>query len=278
MERPGTGLGGWLTLASLLFCCAAVFIPRFLKADTVEDVARQRLHLNVVSQGLQAYALEEEQLPPWFMAYDPPPNMPANSQFPSEYLTTPVDYIEGRLEVFTHEMAPDKGGPQWERLQGQPGATCAQGRPFRVAKACSNSDFTSRTRGYLHCPDFEGLIEAEHAYVLWGAGPTGRIMGTGKCSRFSPETNDTPYDPTNGAVSNGHIYLAGFMPTIQDRTVRFSREEMARATARPVRDQAGTAGNAPPVVPPDVSGLLVYTVFGLVLFAGVAVMVWRMAR
>lgn len=209
MKSSGLNGSNVVALSVVLLLLVAVLLPQFLKADTVSDVALQRIYLNVVATGLEAYAIDEDQLPPWFLAWDPPPAVPANALFPAEYLTTPVDYVAGQIEAFTNVLTHSRG-PQWYLLQGTTGVTCTFGAPYRVASGCFPADFSSRSQEFMNCAEFDGLIDPVHAYMLWGAGPDGFTIPAPPCSGMLPSF--APYDPTNGLVSNGQIYHFGYLP------------------------------------------------------------------
>jgi hypothetical protein len=134
------------------------------------------------------------------------PGIPANARFPNAWLTTPIEYVsdDNLIDQFQQEKAF-----QWYRLGGKSGQSCGFGAPFRQADGCNDGDFKGRSQEFIDCHDFSGLVAPGHAYALWGVGPTKLTLGSGVCSTFLPELSDVPYDPSNGTVSNGHIYRFG---------------------------------------------------------------------
>lgn len=200
-------LGNTIAAVAVGLLLAAVLVPRLLTAEILEDMSRQQMNLKVVALALGAYAADEGDLPPDFVQYHPTFQ---NVVFPGDYLTTPVDYLMGQEQVLQSVLWPD-GRIHWFRLQGLPGISCGRGTRWDQ-EMCHPVDFRHRTDQYLNCSDFAGLVTKDTAYLLWASGPSGQILGSGPCSQIHPAYHDVPYDPTNGLMSNGHLFHFGTVP------------------------------------------------------------------
>lgn len=177
-----------------------VIVPSYLEAISVSNDAIQRTHLQSIGAALELYKVDNAHYPPWVVFY--PNDFPAgpNAGLPFHLLTTPINYASSQ-DIFV-DVYLNARGYVWWRLQGTPGISC-----YSLGVSCMQDNFKMRSAQYLNCPVFRHLVTPLQSYVLQGAGPTQRIIGAGPCQ--SGTYQDVPYDPTNGAISNGHVYYFG---------------------------------------------------------------------
>lgn len=207
VHRLGFTLIELLIVVAIIGILAAIAIPNFLEAQTRAKVASQNSNLRSITIALEEYQVDNSQYPPWFMLFDPFPGEPANARFPYVYITTPIPYLssnESLVDQFHSSDHPKfRTRYQWHRMAGMPGTSCLTYPPT----GCSADSFVGRSQTFTSCGPFKGIATWGNSYGLWGTGPTGRSLGAGICA--SHPLADVPYDPSNGTVSNGHIYRFG---------------------------------------------------------------------
>ncbi len=202
--KSGFTLIELLIVVAIIGILAAIAIPNFLSAQTRAKVASQVSNLRTISMGLEQYYVDENQYPPWYMLFDPAPGEPANARFPYVYITTPIAYISSNdalVDQFNSSKDPKFAKRyQWYRMAGSKGTSCVAYPNI----GCAPDDFVGRSQIICNCGPYKGIASWGNAYGLWGTGPTGRSLGAGFCTGHP--LDDVPYDPSNGTVSNGHIW------------------------------------------------------------------------
>jgi len=186
-----------LIVVAIIAILAAIAIPNFLEAQTRAKVSRAKSDMRSVATALESYYVDENHYPPAYHA----PNSTINPRIRRLVrLTTPIAYMTSvPIDAFNREVLA--------------------GGDSQLVRAFLYTDRASYAR-FVASPFASPYNGANFYRILWGEqfpssdwllrsrGP----MGTGE-SGFSAlgtsvDKRDV-YDPSNGTVSVGNIFLLG---------------------------------------------------------------------
>jgi type II secretion system protein G len=200
LPRAGFTLIELLIVVAIIAILAAIAVPNFLEAQVRAKVSRTKSDLRSLATALESYYIDNNAYPINNQLQNLIPNWWTWPQgvhrraiqgymtqqcFPQ--MTTPIAYIssvEAFVDVFNHGTNPDTGGT----------------RP----------DFF----GYYYRYHPEGTFNSRFMWLLGSMGPNNRWnpdIASAAALRnqvnppYDPDYVMTPYDPTNGTVSDGNI-------------------------------------------------------------------------
>jgi prepilin-type N-terminal cleavage/methylation domain-containing protein len=161
-----------LIVVAIISILAAIAVPNFLEAQTRAKVGRVRADLRTMATGIEVYAVDNKNYPPT------PLMLP--SQFRHfKVLTTPIAYL-----------------------------TTVPSDPFRLAQMIGQADYR-----YV-----AGPLDRACRWLLASDGPDRQcdigfrdVYPGYTPDLFTGQNADYPYllyDPTNGSISRGDIYVA----------------------------------------------------------------------
>ncbi len=200
-KRLGAGftLIELLIVVAIIAILAAIAVPNFLAAQTRSKVSRVLSDLRTLRTAVESYAVDNNRVPR--MTWGPV----FNDFLYGEYvfgtlpaaITTPIAYITSQpfdpfatgtsasvdAQLYTYQ-APDT----MEELFRRGGTVPVPGKPGYIYVPGNRSE-NAKMRFYFG------------SYVLWSIGPAGPERVTG--SNFWLQ-----YDPTNGTISEGHVFVS----------------------------------------------------------------------
>lgn len=213
MSRQGSGF----TIVEILVCLAIVCllatiaIPNFLRAHTAADVAAARVDLQKLKTGLEAYKSDRGAYP-WQQSstacrklFFSGPSIPTLDR-----LSTPIMYLEANCNFVNRFNAiAQYEGPEFETTRSLSSEIL---RDYRYN--ARNQQDTS-TWGQVGPQDVDPIW-----YFLEASGPDQHFHWTWNALNRAPDDNSTSraillqtvYDPTNGTVSRGSIWVQGGNP------------------------------------------------------------------
>lgn len=184
-----------LIVVSIIAILAAIAVPNFLEAQTRAKVARVKSDLRTISVALESYRVDRNRYPPdadWgvigYLAR-------------LKHLTTPISYMTS--------VPPDpfaNKGKILEYTSNKPHNPYAE-------PVTSNNFVYPLTYDYAYRRqrggEFEPLVVWGHISsapggTLWGMRSAGPDLWPAWLGEFV-----SPYDPTNGTVSEGNIFWSG---------------------------------------------------------------------
>jgi prepilin-type N-terminal cleavage/methylation domain-containing protein len=199
-----------LIVVAIIAILAAIAVPNFLEAQTRSKVSRTRADMRSLATALESYAVDHNKYAFYLNSADPDyPNYNRTASSDERYehkvpfsLTTPVAYITSLPnDVF-------------ERVLSEENAENTR----HCYHYSNDQDFTSDPAG---APNSRELFPVRYLYtqvVQPGAATyaSGSVVWT-MISHGPDRDDDNPddgrpacsYDPTNGTVSNGDLYLFG---------------------------------------------------------------------
>jgi prepilin-type N-terminal cleavage/methylation domain-containing protein len=188
-----------LIVVAIIAILAAIAVPNFLEAQVRSKVSRVKSDLRTMRTAVESYAVDWNTVPrmsfgPAFGKNDTwgnPPEAIFGTLTPE--ITTPVAYITSLFKD-PFAVAGDSEDAQLYTYHCYPtNAALALIPPIPVPNM----------PGYIYRTepaDLPIFLEAFGQYMLWSIGPAGGDQtGTGFW---------TQYDPTNGSVSLGHIFVS----------------------------------------------------------------------
>ncbi len=202
-KRFGSGftLIELLIVVAIIAILAAIAVPNFLAAQTRSKVSRVLSDLRTLRTAVESYAVDNNRVPrmTWGPIYgdvlygeDVFGTLPAIITTPIAYITSqPFDpFATGTgasvdAQLYTYQ-APDTMEDLFRRNGG--GVVPVPGKPGYIYRPGNRSE-NAKMRFYFG------------SYVLWSIGPAGPNKVTG--SNFWLQ-----YDPTNGTISEGHVYVS----------------------------------------------------------------------
>jgi type II secretion system protein G len=191
-----------LIVVAIIAILAAIAVPNFLEAQTRSKVSRAKADMRRIATGLEAYYVDNNHYPP---SYDPNGttiNPRIRRLIP---ITTPIAYMTSvPLDPFNREEASNSPSTTNTSLI----------RTFIYADRETYGKYVSAPFGFSSNGDnlyrhLWGRQYPSSHWLLRSRGP----MGTGDSS-VGANLGDSvdkldAYDPTNGTVSNGNIFMLG---------------------------------------------------------------------
>ena len=172
-NRTGFTLIELLIVVAIIGILAAIAIPNFLGAQVRSKVARIQADMTTVRTALEMYYIDHTAYPPG------PPPFPPFGEVRTYLLTTPLSYITSiPMDIFN--VDPDPNPP---------------GGPFAIP---------GPYLGYLSDSDY---YEMDRHWLLLSFGPDQH--GPDYDVNEHGQLEAVYYDPSNGTVSRGDIYLTG---------------------------------------------------------------------
>lgn len=178
-----------LIVVAIIAILAAIAVPNFHEATVRSKVSRSRADMRALATAVEAYAVDYQGYPlngvlnvdgTWQNPHLTPAGAPAH-KFPGQSLTTPVAYITAiPADPFVPENA-------W---------TLQAWNDFYPRYFYTNLDWFAQIMKPATVP---AIVQKRKLYGIWilaGAGPDRDRLDLAA---------DLPYDPTNGAVSNGDL-------------------------------------------------------------------------
>jgi type II secretion system protein G len=177
-----------LVVVAIIAILAAIAVPNFLEAQARAKVSRARSDMRVLATVAESYAVDNgaypfhgERLASGVVNIPASAAGLATSEFPTSLFTTPVAYLTALPQDPTLDPQPDGRRRDYGYLQS------ALMRDILLRRGLTASAL--------------GIEPAYGGYRLHAAGPDGDSGPDMKVN--------IPYDPTNGTVSNGNIFLLG---------------------------------------------------------------------
>ena len=204
-SRLGFTLIELLIVVAIIAILAAIAVPNFLQAQTRSKVSRALSDLRTMRTAVEAYAVDNNQYPrsTWGCApfNDAIDGVPVWGTLPS-VITSPVQYLSQiPLDIFAQNQ---------EFIEGDKFYT------YNSTKA-SRDYFNRGLSGNCTVPGASNLVfitgtartEREvrkfmGEYYLWCTGPQGHQV----TSAGNVDTYFLQYDPTNGTISSGRIFVS----------------------------------------------------------------------
>ncbi len=187
-----------LIVVAIIAILAAIAVPNFLEAQVRSKVSRVKADMRSLATALEAYAVDNNNwYPPHNEIFDPRNNSdpldqtggdyPADHIRAPSFLTTPVAYITALFE--DPFMSQDSQNP-------------APFRPTTLFRRITYWNLRWLATFYSTSTNFNNTYRNAGGYLMYSWGPD-RAIAT---SVFNWETQQPPYDATNGTISNGNIY------------------------------------------------------------------------
>lgn len=209
MSRQGSGF----TIVEILVCLAIVCllatiaIPNFLRAHTAADVAAARYDLKQLKTGVDAYKSDIGDYP-WQNPDAAARRTQAGSLYTLERLTTPIAYVDGSAN-FVDPFSPQGWyyGQTLENISARAGDITV--RDYRYnARSASGASVWNKIQ-----------VGEPSWFFLESSGPD-QYFNLTAIALDGVEDNETSrgfllktiYDPTNGTVSRGSIWVQGGNP------------------------------------------------------------------
>lgn len=203
-----------LIVVAIIAILAAIAVPNFLEAQTRSKVSRVLGELRSLRTAIEAYSVDYNKPPrhSWGAAvpgYNPPGGDRitiggAGNNFPhfqnlTNAITTPVAYIS----TFTFEdpfvASKDALRPDWRLYTYE--ALWAWEKLLNTPSASA--------RGTLTPDEVDGFRQDLGSYYLLSIGPSGNpSLFYPFATAFGQQSWFTQYDPTNGTISQGTIYVS----------------------------------------------------------------------
>jgi type II secretory pathway pseudopilin PulG len=178
-----------MIVVTIVAVLAAIAVPNFLEAQTRARVSRSRAELVTIKMAMEAYRQDERAWPP-----NRQPGVAG--RWDLALLTSPVAYLtQLPMDVFTE---PDMRGRRPLGVKPLPYRylNAAQLEPEKGLTVINNTGLLGG--GYI-------------AGVLWGFGPSSvfddQLKNPSTKIISQAEASLTAYDPSNGTVAYGDIYL-----------------------------------------------------------------------
>lgn len=189
-----------LIVVAIIGILAAIAVPNFLTAQIRSKVARCQADLASLGTAVEAYAVDWQRYPPTrasFADWTPPiPSMSAQGIYSGRRLyvcTTPVPYI---ARIPLDPFSENPRGPVGSGLNRPP----LEYNIRNVTEVLDSSGNVVVNPVLGQQTVWKVSIGKEPIYVFWGYGPD---------RDFEYGFNDPTYDPSNGIISDGDIYLLG---------------------------------------------------------------------
>lgn len=201
-----------LIVVAIIAILAAIAVPNFLEAQTRAKVSRVKADMRTLSTGLNLYFVDNGAFPkgnnftlPGRRSFDPPEGIVL------ERLSTPISYLTTGLLPDPFEAKFRTGGIEPDNGDYDP-----------VSYIGDSNDFLYRFIKYAAPTPF-GLADvdndsevAQWYFVLISAGPDTiypNVSGLLRSESTEQAILRHTYDPTNGTVSEGHIWRVGGQTT-----------------------------------------------------------------
>ncbi len=193
-SRPGFTLIELLIVVAIIAILAAIAVPNFLEAQTRSKVSRAKADMRSVATAIEAYAVDNNTYPPAVVIDDPAEFVFASTAEVFEgavprLITTPIAYMTSLPE----DPFPVRG--QAEHREGEPFHYLDRGTAVRRGEPEVIADF------------HEVLLGARQSVGWWmfSLGPD--LDHDESLDGSDPKLATALYDPTNGTVSSGDIYM-----------------------------------------------------------------------
>jgi general secretion pathway protein G len=180
-----------LIVVAIIGILAAIAVPNFLAAQIRAKVARTEADLHTLCIAVESYMADYGVYPPTRNSY--PNGIPASGVYCGWRLlvcTTPVPYIS---TLYFDPFAEDPKGPVVNPTWPTP--YC-----WRNVMEYLSGDVVLRNADIGQQTVWVNTTGLYPEYVFWGYGPD---------QDCQYGFRDPTYDPTNGIISNGDIYLLG---------------------------------------------------------------------
>jgi type II secretion system protein G len=191
-----------LIVVAIIAILAAIAVPNFLEAQVRSKVSRAKADMRTIATGLESYHVDRNKYPP---AYDPDgttKNPRIERLIP---LTTPISYLTSvPRDIFNIESAASS-----------PSATdAAELQIYIYADRRSYSDFVNNPFGISSNGDnlyriLWGFQFPSSQWLLRSRGPRGTGSAADGANLGNSVDKTDAYDPTNGTVSRGNIFMLG---------------------------------------------------------------------
>ncbi|MDK2971779.1 MAG: hypothetical protein PWP23_1534 [Candidatus Sumerlaeota bacterium] len=181
-----------LIVVAIIAILAAIAVPNFLEAQTRSKVSRAKADMRSIATGLEAYAVDYQRTPPWFVPVQSGGIFLQGAQ-QIHLITTPVAYMSSI--------------PQDVFQAGKP-----------VTSTNANKNYSAFLGPYPNYFIYTDRYATQGSFKLNGAeGWSVRVMGPDTDFDLVGDTNDGDtaipengvYDPTNGTISNGDVIRSG---------------------------------------------------------------------
>ena len=198
MERrtkAGFTLIELLIVVAIIAILAAIAVPNFLEAQVRSRVSRCQAEMRSLTNGLEAYCVDNQNYPPMYLGGSPPLYIGGRQMSRLERLTrltTPVAYITTvPLDVFDLALV---NIPVVQRVYPYWDIDYADARK------------ASATGQFRYLPE---ELSNKGRWALMGAGPDQDYEAATGLYGWANDNYLNHYDPTNGTISNGDVYRFG---------------------------------------------------------------------
>lgn len=216
IKRFGFTLVELVTCIALVCMLAALAVPNYMQAQTSSEVSRAKADLQVLQIGLEAYKVDVGAYP-WMnnvgCALRPFFNSPG-SQPTLERLTTPISYLPSPAPFYDpFEADRHYYGSTLEDVEIAAGPPATEYLKQYFYHARNLKDTSTWNQSLPHDVDpywyfLESAGPDRHHHTMW------QILNGMMTDTHDNRTtlSKTIYDPTNGAISRGSIWVVGGSP------------------------------------------------------------------
>ena len=204
VKRSGFTLIELLIVVAIIAILAAIAVPNFLEAQIRSKVSRVKSDMRTIATGLEAYYIDYNNYPVFFVAswtyprdVSPPAYPPISAGIS---LSTPVSYLSTGMMLDPFHQQETYGGNQAQY----------EGRFITIVPGCSTNSDVSRDSGSNYFAGNFGLMyrAPRDCYGMQCFGPDGDddVSSTGFPWTTANGNASGIYDPTNGTRSHGDIF------------------------------------------------------------------------
>lgn len=191
-----------LIVVAIIAILAAIAVPNFLEAQTRSKVSRVKSDMRAIATALESYAVDNNKYPHAYTA--------AGTINPRirrlVRLTTPVSYITTiPIDIFNRELPTSPTVTEQEIRAFLYVDRASYGQHARDPFGVADSGTPDTTRNLYR--NLWGRDYPSSAWLLRSRGPVGEAGTAGALG--GDITRLSSYDPSNGTVSRGNIFMLG---------------------------------------------------------------------